>query len=104
MLVFGPILATTQGSSHNGMLLVLGMVLLLVIGGGLVVVRQLAHPDARASEREPLLPQTTAGLKFEELVGASRRLKQLGAAPDLPHALLREAIVLVGARTGALIL
>src|SRR5262249_40811077 len=85
----------------DGMLLLVGLVILVVVGGGLVLVRRYAHPDARASDRQPV---TTADLKLDELIGASRRLKSLGSDTELPRAIVHEAVGLVGARTGALIL
>jgi diguanylate cyclase (GGDEF)-like protein len=94
---------TTTSGSDDVLLILIGALVFLLLGGGFFVLRRVARPEPRggsaASSDRPV-----ASLDFEVLLDVSRRLAGLADAPEIHRALLREAIGLVGARTGAVIL
>jgi diguanylate cyclase (GGDEF)-like protein len=89
--------------SYTGTVLLIGLALALVVGGGLFTLRRYLHPDARRDSRGTA-PAPGVGMKFDELLAVSRRLAGIASSREMHPALLREAIGLVGARTGALVL
>ena len=104
-----PTTPTTTSSSDDMLLLAIGAVVLLLVGGGLVVLRRVASPRSSAV-RPSVAPsggapsRSTSGMDFEVLLEVSRRLSRLADAAEIHRALLREAMALSAAHTGAVVL